>query len=87
MVDISKKTYENNDTGVIVDRIGTLWLNEKHREKNQLIEICKSSQTNMIQYIKSTDMNQQITQKSNQTRFLSSDLALNVTMDCRTDKS
>ena len=34
MVDISKKTYENNDTGVIVDRIGTLWLNEKHREKN-----------------------------------------------------
>ena len=30
---LAKKTYENNDTGVIVDRIGTLWLNEKHVEK------------------------------------------------------
>ena len=30
MVDISKKTYENNDIEVIVDGIGTLWLNEKH---------------------------------------------------------
>ena len=33
MVDISKKTYENNDIEVIVDGIGTLWLNEKHIEE------------------------------------------------------
>ena len=32
MVDISKKTYENNDIGKIIDGIGTLWLNEKHAE-------------------------------------------------------
>ena len=29
MVDISKKRYENNDTEVRVNGIGTLWLNEK----------------------------------------------------------
>ena len=29
MVDISKETYNNNEIEVIVDGIGTLWLNEK----------------------------------------------------------
>ena len=74
MVDISIKTYENNGIEVKVDGIGTLWLNEKHAEekggqkkKNQVIKIYQSSQTNMTQYTKSTDMNQQINQKSNQT--------------------
>ena len=31
-VDISK-TYENNDIEVIVDSIGTFWLNEKYIEE------------------------------------------------------
>ena len=34
MVDISKKTFEKNDIEVIVDGIGTLWLNEMHIEEN-----------------------------------------------------
>ena len=33
MIDISKKTYENNDIDVIVDDDDTLWLNEKHIEE------------------------------------------------------
>ena len=33
MVDISKEACENNDIEVIVDGIGTLWLNEKHIEE------------------------------------------------------
>ena len=33
MVDIGKETYKNNDIKVIVDGIGTLWLNEKHIEE------------------------------------------------------
>ena len=55
MVDITKKTDENNDIEVIVDAIGKLWLNEKHvKEKlaNNFPVI-----TNMTQYTKSTDMN------------------------------
>ena len=33
VVNIDKETYENNDIEAIVDGIGTLWLNEKHREE------------------------------------------------------
>ena len=60
MVDISKKAYENNDIEVIVDGVGMLWLNEKHIKKSQVIKTYQSTQTNMIQYTKSTDKNQQI---------------------------
>ena len=55
MVDITKKTDENNDIEVIVDAIGKLSLNEKHVEEklaNNFPVI-----TNMTQYTKSTDMN------------------------------
>ena len=65
MVDISKKTYENNDIGKIIDGIGTLWLNEKHAEvklghKNVPVMTNKYDPTQK-------HMNQQINQKSNQT--------------------
>ena len=30
MVNITKKTLENNDTEVIVDSVNALWLNEKN---------------------------------------------------------
>ena len=33
MVNISIKTYESNDREVILDGIGTLWLNKKHVEE------------------------------------------------------
>ena len=66
MVDIGKKTYENNDIEVIADGIALLWLNEKHK-KNQVFKIYQSSKSNAIQHTKSTDMNKQINQKSNQT--------------------
>ena len=33
MVNIGKETYKNNNIEVIVDTIGTLWLNEKHVEE------------------------------------------------------
>ena len=55
MVDITKKTDENNDIEVIVHAIGKLWLNEKHVEEkvaNNFPVI-----TNMTQYRKSTDIN------------------------------
>ena len=34
MVDITKEAFENNDIEVIVDSVNTLWLNERHIEKN-----------------------------------------------------
>ena len=33
MIDISKKTFQNNGIEVIVEGTGTLWLNERHIEK------------------------------------------------------
>ena len=33
LVDIGKETYKSNGIKVIVDDIGTLWLNEKHAEE------------------------------------------------------
>ena len=60
-----------------------LWLNEKHVEEKLGHKNLPVITNKMTQYIKSTDMNQQINQK----RFLRGALALKVIMDCRTDKS
>ena len=87
MVDISKKTYENNDIEVIVDGIGTLWLNEKHIEEklghknlpvitNKYDPVYKKHRYELVDKPK----------KQPNRRFLRSDLALKVIMDCRTDQ-
>ena len=33
MVNITKKTYENNEIEVITDKSGKLWVNERHVQK------------------------------------------------------
>ena len=88
MVDIGKETHENNDTEVIVDGIGTLWLNEKHIEEklghknlpvitNKYDPVYKKHRYELVDKPK----------KQPNRRFLRSDLALKVIMDCRTDES
>ena len=88
MVDISKKTCENNNIEVIVDGIGTLWLNEKHIEEklghknlpvitNKYDPVYKKHRYELVDKPK----------KQPNRRFLRSDLALKVIMDCRTDES
>ena len=88
MVDISKKTYENNDIEVIVDGIGTLWLNEKHVEEklghknlpvitNKYDPVYKKHRYELVDKPK----------KQPNRRFLRSDLALKIIINCRTDES
>ena len=88
IVDIGKETYENNDIEVIVDGIGTLWLNEKHIEEklghknlpvitNKYDPVYKKHRYELVDKPK----------KQPNKRFLHSDLALKVIMDCRTDES
>ena len=88
MVDISKKTYENNDIEVIVDGIGALWLNEKHIEEklghknlpvitNKYDPVYKKHRYELVDKPK----------KQPNRRFLRSVLELKVIMECRTDKS
>ena len=88
MVDISKKAYEGNDIEVIVDGIGTLWLNEKHVEEklghkdstvitNKYDPVYKKHRFELVDK----------PQKQRKRRFLRSDLALKVIIDCRTNES
>ena len=88
MVDINKKTYENNSIEVIVGGIDILWLNENHIEEklghknlpaitNKYDPLYKRHRYELGDKPK----------KQPRRRFLSSDLALKVIMDCRTDES
>ena len=88
MVDIGKEPYENNNIEVIVDGIGKLWLNEKHIEEklghknlpvitNKYDQVYKKHRYELVNKPK----------KQPNRRFLRSDLALKVIMNCRTDES
>ena len=88
MVHIGKETYENNDIEVIVHGISTLRLNEKHIEeklgdKNLLVIKNKYDQVYKKHRYELVDKSKQQPNR----RFLCSDLALKVIMDCRTDES
>ena len=59
IVDTGKETFENNDIEVIVDGIGTLWLNEKHMGKkldhenlpvitNKYVPVCNKHKYELI---------------------------------------
>ena len=85
---LKKTTYENNDIEVIVAGIGMLWLYEKHIEeklghknlpviKNKYDPVYKKLRYELVDKPK----------KQPKRRFLRSDLALKVIMDCRTDES
>ena len=86
MIDIGKETYENNDIEVIVDGIGTLWLNEKYIEvklghKNLPVI------TNKQEYKKHRHELVDRPKKQPKRRFLRSGLTLKVIMDCTTGES
>ena len=88
MVDIGKETYENNNIEVIVNGIGMLWLNEKHiKEKlghknwpvitNKYDQVYKKHRYELVNKPK----------KQPNRRFLRSDLASEMIINCRTDES
>ena len=88
MVDINKKTYENNDIEVIVNSIAILWLNEKDVKgtlghKNLPVITYKYDPVYKKHRYELVDK----PKKQLNRRFLHSDLALEVIMDCRTDES
>ena len=88
MLNVGKETYKNNNVEVIVDGIGTLWLNENHIEKklghkslpfitNKYDEVYKKHRYDLVNEPK----------KQPNRRFLHSDLALKIIVNCRTDES
>ena len=85
---LAKKTYENNDIEVIVDGIGTLWLNKKPVEE-KLGHKNLPVITNKYNPVYKEHRYELLDKPKNQPdrRLLHSDLALKVIMDCRTDES
>ena len=87
MINITKKTFENNDIEVIIDGVNTLWLNEKHIEE-QLGHKNLPAITNKYDKIYKKYRYELVDEpiKQRNRRFLRIDLALKIIMDCRTDE-
>ena len=83
MNDISKKAYENNNIEVTADGIGTLWLNEKYIEEKLPVIINKYDPVYKKHRYELVDK----PKRQPNRRFVRSNLALKVIMDCRTDES
>ena len=88
MVNINKDTYENNDIEAIVNSIGTLWLNKMNIEE-KLGQKNLPAITNKYDQEYKKHRHDLVNNPKNQPnrRFLRSDLALKIKMDCRTDES
>ena len=88
MVNITKEMYENNGIEVITDNLNILWLNEKHVEQ-QLAHKNLRAVTNKYdeEYRKRRYKLIDEPIKQSHRRFIHSDLALKIIMDCRTDES
>ena len=88
MVNITKEMYENNGIEVITDNLNTLWLNEKHVEQ-QLAHKNSWAVTNKYDEEFRKRGYELIDEpiKQSHRRFIRSDLALKIIMDCRTDES
>ena len=88
MVDIGKKTYENNNKEVIVDGTGTLWLNEKHIEEKSGHKNLPVI-TNKYDQVYKKHMYELLNKPKKQPnrRFLRRDLTLKIITSYRTDES
>ena len=88
MVRITKEMYENNDIEVITDNLNTLCLNERHVQQ-QLGHKNLRAVTNKYdeEYRKSRYELIDESIKQLHRRFIRSDVALKIIMDCRADES
>ena len=86
MVNITKETYENNGIQVITDKLGKLWLNERHVQqklgRKNLPALTK-------QYLKEKKQRSELNESTNQPNrnLIHVDLASKVIMNSRTDES
>ena len=87
MANITRETYEANGIEVIADKLGKLWLNERHVEK-KLGHKNLPALTNQYpkEYKKQRSEFNESTNQANR-RFIHVDLALKIIMNYRTDES
>ena len=88
MINITKKALENNDIEVIVDSVKALWLNEKNIDDklgHKNLPVVTNKYNKIYKKRRYELVDKPIKQPYR--RFLRIDLALEIIMDCRTDKS
>ena len=88
MINITKKTFENNNIEVIVGSANALWLNEKNIEEklgHRNLPVVTNKYDKIYKKRRCELVNKPI--KQSDRRFLHNDFALKIIMDCRTDKS
>ena len=57
MANITRETYEANSIEVITNKLGELWLNERHVQQQLGHKIYLHLQTNTTQILKNADLN------------------------------
>ena len=88
MFNITKEKLENNDTEVIIDSVNALWLNEKNIEEklgHKNLPAISNKYDKTYQKRRCELVNKPV--KQSDRRFSHINLALNIIMDCRTNKS
>ena len=87
MVNITKETYESNGMQIMTDKLGKLWLNERHVQQKLGL---KNLPAITNQYPKEyKNQRSELNESTNQPnrRFIHADLALKIIMNSRTDES
>ena len=87
MAAITKKTYENNGTEVIIDKIGELWLNERHIQEQLGLKNVPALTNKYDEEHKKCRYELNGSEKQSRRRFIHVNLALKVILDCRTVES
>ena len=79
----TKETYENNGIEVITDKIGELWLNERHIQKQLRLKNLPALTNKYDEEYKKCRHELNESEKQSQRRFIHVNLALKVILDCR----
>ena len=87
MAAITKETYENNGIEVITDKIGELWLNERHIQKQLRLKNLPALTNKYDEEYKKCryELNESTNQQNR--IFIHADLAFKVIKNCKTDES
>ena len=87
MAAITKETYENNGIEVITDKIGELWLNERHIQKQLRLKNLPALTNKYDEEYKKCryELNESTNQPHR--RFIHVDLAFKVIKNRKTDES
>ena len=84
MAAITKKTYENNGIEVITDKIGGLWLNQRHIPEQLGLKNVSALTNKYDEEYKKCRYGLNESEKQSHRRFIHVKLALKVILDCRT---